>query len=92
MSTATSAANAGVGVVDTGASITARTAASPTATAIFEFHYYQPASQMRIVSFLSSATETLYKLGIGSQIVGVTHECKFPLAPRVGDQTAHGID
>jgi hypothetical protein len=39
MSTATSAANAGVGV-DTGASITARTAASPTATAIFEFIDY----------------------------------------------------
>jgi iron complex transport system substrate-binding protein len=33
---------------------------------------------MRIVSFLPSATETLYKLGAGSQIVGVTHECKFP--------------
>ena len=39
MSTATSAANAGVGV-DTGASITARTAASPTATAIFVFIDY----------------------------------------------------
>lgn len=33
---------------------------------------------MRIVSFLPSATETLYELGAGSQIVGVTHECKFP--------------
>lgn len=33
---------------------------------------------MRIVSFLPSATETLYQLGAGSQIVGVTHECKFP--------------
>ena len=32
----------------------------------------------RIVSFLPSATETLYKLGAGSQIVGVTHECNFP--------------
>ena len=37
---------------------------------------------MRIVSFLPSATETLYELGIGSQIVGVTHECKFPPAAR----------
>jgi iron complex transport system substrate-binding protein len=33
---------------------------------------------MRIASFLPSATETLYELGAGSQIVGVTHECKFP--------------
>jgi iron complex transport system substrate-binding protein len=33
---------------------------------------------MRIVSFLPSATETLYELGAGSQLVGVTHECKFP--------------
>src|SRR5919198_3279407 len=33
---------------------------------------------MRIVSFLPSATETLYELGAGSEIVGVTHECKFP--------------
>jgi iron complex transport system substrate-binding protein len=37
---------------------------------------------MRIVSFLPSATETLYKLGAGSQIVGVTHECKFPSQAR----------
>ncbi len=33
---------------------------------------------VRIVSFLPSATETLYQLGAGGQIVGVTHECKFP--------------
>jgi iron complex transport system substrate-binding protein len=37
---------------------------------------------MRIVSFLPSATETLYELGAGSQIVGVTHECKYP--PQAG--------
>ncbi len=37
---------------------------------------------MRIVSFLPSATETLYKLGAGSQIVGVTHECRFPVQAR----------
>ena len=37
---------------------------------------------MRIVSFLPSATETLYELGAGSQIVGVTHECKFPRQAR----------
>jgi iron complex transport system substrate-binding protein len=42
---------------------------------------------VRIVSFLPSATETLYELGAGNQITGVTHECKFPVAaskkPRV---------
>ena len=37
---------------------------------------------MRIVSFLPSATETLYELGVGSDIVGVTHECVFPAQAR----------
>ena len=37
---------------------------------------------MRIVSFLPSATETLYQLGAGSDITGVTHECKFPAQAR----------
>lgn len=32
----------------------------------------------RIVSFLPSATEILYDLGAGDQVVGVTHECSFP--------------
>ena len=34
---------------------------------------------MRIVSFLPSATEILYELGVDSQIIGVTHECNYPL-------------
>jgi iron complex transport system substrate-binding protein len=33
---------------------------------------------MRIVSLLPSATEILYALGIGEQVVGITHECDFP--------------
>lgn len=33
---------------------------------------------MRICSFLPSATEILYELGLGESIVGVTHECDFP--------------
>jgi iron complex transport system substrate-binding protein len=37
---------------------------------------------MRIVSFLPSATETLYELGVGSQVVGVTHECNYPYQAR----------
>ncbi len=33
---------------------------------------------MRICSLLPSATETLYALGLGDSVVGVTHECDFP--------------
>ena len=33
---------------------------------------------MRIVSLLPSATETLFALGVGDQLVAVTHECDFP--------------
>ena len=44
-------------------------------------------SNKSIVSFLPSATEILYEIGIGSQIIGVTHECNYPkeatLKPRV---------
>ena len=35
-------------------------------------------SHKRIVSFLPSATEILYEIGAGSQILGVTHECNYP--------------
>ena len=34
---------------------------------------------MRIVSLVPHATELLFALGLGEQIVGVTHECDFPL-------------
>jgi iron complex transport system substrate-binding protein len=44
---------------------------------------------MRIVSFLPSATETLYELGAGSQIVGVTHECKFPSQAKKKPRVIH---
>ncbi len=33
---------------------------------------------MRIVSLLPSTTEIVYALGLGDQLVGVTHECDFP--------------
>ncbi len=33
---------------------------------------------MRVVSLLPSATEILFAVGAGDQIVGVTHECDFP--------------
>src|SRR5438552_15141794 len=37
---------------------------------------------MRIVSLLPSATEILFALGLGEQVVGVSHECDFPPAAR----------
>ena len=33
---------------------------------------------MRIVSLLPSATEILFAIGAGDELVGVTHECDFP--------------
>jgi iron complex transport system substrate-binding protein len=33
---------------------------------------------VRIVSLLPSATEALFALGLGEQVVAVTHECDFP--------------
>jgi iron complex transport system substrate-binding protein len=53
---------------------------------------------MRIVSLLPSATEILYALGVGDQVVGITHECDFPpevqgkpalIKPRVDPTAAH---
>jgi iron complex transport system substrate-binding protein len=37
---------------------------------------------MRIVSFLPSATEILFAIGAGEQVVGVTFECDYPAAAR----------
>jgi len=37
---------------------------------------------MRICSFLPSATEILYALGLGDSVVGVTFECDFPSEAR----------
>src|SRR3954469_924943 len=38
---------------------------------------------MRLVSLLPSATEIVYALGLGDQLVGVTFECDEPAAARV---------
>jgi iron complex transport system substrate-binding protein len=35
---------------------------------------------MRIVSLVPHATELLFALGLGSELVGVTHECDYPRA------------
>lgn len=37
----------------------------------------------KIISFLPSATEILYELGAEKQIIGVTHECTFPLEAKL---------
>jgi iron complex transport system substrate-binding protein len=37
---------------------------------------------MRICSFLPSATEILYALGLGDSVAGVTYECDFPAEAR----------
>ena len=37
---------------------------------------------MRIISFFPSATELLFELGAGDDIVGVTHECLYPDAAK----------
>jgi len=33
---------------------------------------------VRIVSFLPAATEMIYLLGLGEDLVGRSHECDFP--------------
>jgi iron complex transport system substrate-binding protein len=37
---------------------------------------------MRIVSLVPSATEMLFALGLGADVIAVTHECDFPEAAR----------
>jgi iron complex transport system substrate-binding protein len=37
---------------------------------------------MRIVSLVPSATEMLFALGLGGEVIAVTHECDFPAAAR----------
>jgi iron complex transport system substrate-binding protein len=48
---------------------------------------------MRIVSLLPSATEILFEIGAGSEVVAVTHECDYP-APvnRLPQVTSSAID
>jgi iron complex transport system substrate-binding protein len=48
---------------------------------------------MRIASLLPSATEILFAVGAGDDVVGVTHECDYPLAARRLPQlTSSAID
>jgi len=44
---------------------------------------------MRVVSFLPSATEILFALGLDREIVGVSHECDFPPQARTKPVVIH---
>ncbi|MCI0723763.1 MAG: cobalamin-binding protein [Acidobacteria bacterium] len=44
---------------------------------------------MRICSFLPSATEILYSLGLGESVAGVTYECDFPPEARKKPVVVH---
>jgi iron complex transport system substrate-binding protein len=44
---------------------------------------------MRIVSLLPSATEILFALGLGDQVVGVSHECDYPVEARSKTVVVH---
>jgi iron complex transport system substrate-binding protein len=41
-----------------------------------------PMNDLRIISFLPAATEMVCALGLGKELVGVTHECDFPFLAR----------
>ena len=44
---------------------------------------------LKIVSFLPSATEILYELGVGDQVLAVTHECNYPAEARSKPKVIH---
>lgn len=46
---------------------------------------------MRIVSLIPSATEMLFALGAGDDVVGVTHECDFPPQARELPKVSHDL-
>ena len=46
---------------------------------------------MKICSLLPSATEILFALGLGDQVVGVTHECTFPPEARRKPRVVHSV-
>ena len=46
---------------------------------------------MRIVSLVPHATELLFALGLGPEIVGVTHECDFPPAAQALAHVTHDV-
>jgi iron complex transport system substrate-binding protein len=51
---------------------------------------------MRIVSLLPSATEIIFALGLGDEVIGVSHECDFPVDARerrvvIHSRLPHGL-
>src|SRR6187200_957284 len=46
---------------------------------------------MRIVSLVPHATELLFALGLGDEVVGVTHECDHPEAARALPQVTRDV-
>ena len=46
---------------------------------------------MRICSFIPSATEIVYALGLEDQLYGVTHECDFPIAAKDKPWVVHSV-
>src|SRR3712207_5804993 len=69
-----------------------RTSASPSSR-----HALIDSSSMRIVSLVPHATELLFALGLGEQVVGVTHECDHPPEARdrphvTSDRLPPGLD
>ena len=46
---------------------------------------------MRICSFLPSATEIIYALGLGDQLYAVSHECDYPSEARKLPRVVHSV-
>ncbi len=46
---------------------------------------------MRICSFLPSATEIVYALGLGEHLYGVSHECDYPPEAQKLPRVVHSI-
>lgn len=46
---------------------------------------------MKICSFLPSATEIVYGLGLQDQLFGVTHECDYPPDAKNKPQVVHSV-
>ncbi|MDQ3090887.1 MAG: ABC transporter substrate-binding protein, partial [Actinomycetota bacterium] len=46
---------------------------------------------MRIVSLVPHATELLFALGLGDQVVGVTHECDHPIEATEREQVTRDM-
>jgi iron complex transport system substrate-binding protein len=55
-----------------------RAASSPERLKYEKAEFLMASKRLRIVSLCPSATETAYALGLGSSVVGVSHQCDYP--------------